>query len=301
MELGKDVKVLESKNLRDGRNVLHVERKREHAVVIDGAKEPWFDEVHKFTEYRAGHYAYEGRRGRKWFVVIDGKKYGPYLSVELLSMAWGHAIFKAYRPYSGDPSISPATESTYVVDGAEGPWFMDVGSITNRVGKIVFVGQSFLPPGVQVVIDGKVGPKFGLVWPVAEIGGHVVYKAEKDHWQCYVVDGEPSLSAIFKRVYEISVLDGHLIYLGQRDTEDMCWVIDGVESKRYLHVSLIQAAHGHVVFVATNREHRQCAVIDGVEQSWRGSVQDIEITEDEISYEVVETVTVRTKVGNQVA
>jgi hypothetical protein len=198
-----------------------VSQDEKEAVVLDGVRGPWYDEIHprtlgsphlpdgssgagfprfpdrlgrdsylsppvKFTP-DGGRWAYVARQGDKWLAVVDGIEGNEYDEITN-----GHLIFS---PDGGSHAYMARRDDKHfvVVNGVEGtaygsidPWSLTAGFSGRFAYKAQEAGEEF------VVVDGLEGKRFNFVYNIAFSGDgrHYAYTAIKRGGFCLVVNGE---------------------------------------------------------------------------------------------------------------
>lgn len=206
-------------------------------VLIDGVEGPVFDEIPSMLlaaqapiqfSPTGGHYAYVGRRGGDFIVVIDGKEAGTLFTSQT------------------QRSVSYSSNQGWKF------WFNSDGS------SLAYAGIAPAGGGFVMVVDGVKSPVYRAIdfRQTVMNGKRFVYVAQTpDQLWHAVVDGKPGPGYVGITFLSVTPDGAHYAYVGSKSGtggSTAAAVIDGVEGPTYYGVSdLEQAPDGRVAYVAT--------------------------------------------------
>ena len=179
----------------DGKRLAYVamlaDQKR--AVVIDGKPGTAFDEifdgllVHSPDSQRL---AYGGRKGKEWFVVIDGKESGPF---EYLGSATGILFSKDSRHIAF--AALEKGKFRLMLDGKPREPFENLAEAALSADGSHWAVAAFQEGKWRVIVDGKPQAAYDEInegsLQFSPDGGHVAYGARDGRRWMPVLDGKP--------------------------------------------------------------------------------------------------------------
>ena len=210
------------------------------AAYINGAASEKYDQIQTSPPVLSAdgrHSAYAARKGTDWFMVVDGKEYGPYLNVP------------AYVPLPGggaQPIPVALTPNRSIVFSPDGKHF-------------AFVASKGMPQKQEVVVveDGKEISSQGLdvtaSLQFSKQGDHLLYVVRAGGYAWVVVDGVPGFKYVTLYSPQFSDDGRHLVYVAQRKpptniaAAKITCVVDGKEGAPYDMVGLSTSGLGVLV------------------------------------------------------